>query len=424
MKRGLLLLGGMAALGAAALALLLTPVSDPTSGATQTPTPAADQLARGAYLARVGNCAGCHTQAGGSAYAGGRALPTPFGTVFSSNLSPDRKTGLGGWSADDFWRAMHLGRSRDGRVLSPAFPYDSFTRLRRDDVDALFAYLKTLPAVEQAQPPQQLRWPFGTQVALSAWQRLFFRPGVYKDDARQAPDWNRGAYLSQGLAHCSACHGTRNVLGATAGTARMDGQYLRELGWYAPSLHADDEAGVAHWSEAALQQWLRGGRNEHASALGPMAEVVLGSTQHLNDADLQAMSRYLRSLPQTGRQEPAPEDRPALALRGRGAQLYTDHCQQCHGEQGEGRPGAYPALAGNRTVLMRDPANLVRIIQRGGFAPATAANPRPFGMPPFAGELGAADLAALASYLRHAWGNQGGDVSESAVLSLQRRPVE
>ncbi|MDT9002209.1 c-type cytochrome [Paucibacter sp. APW11] len=420
-----LVLGGLAAALALALAALLqlNRLDEGSPSATSAaPGDAATQLSRGAYLARVGNCAGCHTAAGGAPYAGGRGVPTPFGTVFAPNLTPDAATGLGRWSADEFWRALHNGRSRDGRLLSPAFPYDNYTLVRRDDADALFAYLQSLPAVAAPARPHQLRWPFGSQAALAVWRAFSFRPGVYQDDARQDARWNRGAYLSQGLAHCSACHGSRNALGATPGPERFDGAMLTELGWYAPSLHDPREASVSGWSEADLRQWLRSGRHEGAAALGPMAEVVLGSTQHLQDDDLAAMARYLRSLPQ--QQSRPPATRPEPALRQIGAKLYEQHCAGCHGAQGRGQRGAYPALAGNRTVLMDEPANLLRIIQRGGFAPATAGNPRPFGMPPFAGLLTEREQAALASFLRHAWGNEAADVRELDVLRLQNRRVD
>lgn len=379
-------------------------------------TPALVQ--RGAYLARAGNCMGCHTARGGQPYAGGRGIPTPFGTVFAPNLTPDPATGLDPWSAEDFWRALHNGRGRDGRLLTPAFPYTNYALVTRADSDALYAYLRSLPAVASPRRPHELRFPFGTQAALAAWRALYFRPAEFRPDPAQSPAWNRGAYLVQGLGHCNACHAPRNALGATAGNDDFSGGMLKALGWYAPSLHDPAEAGVAGWTPEALRRWLRTGQGPQGSALGPMGEVVLGSTQHLSEPDLEAMSLYLRSLPQQPREREAPP-RPDAPRRALGSKLYEQHCASCHGAQGEGVAGIYPPLAGNRTVTMGSSANLLRVMLRGGFAPATAANPRPFGMPPFASQLDERELAAIASHVRNAWGNRGGDVTPLDVLQAK-----
>lgn len=379
-------------------------------------------LERGAYLAAVGNCAGCHTARGGERLAGGRAIPTPFGTVFSSNLTPDA-TGLGGWSADDFWHALHLGQSRDGRLLVPAHPIVNTTLVTREDADALHAWLQAQAPVVAPRREHELRWPFGSQLAVAAWRALYFKPGAYQADPTRDAAWNRGAYLSQGLAHCSACHAGRNALGGDQGAADFRGGLLSGLGWVAPSLHDPAEAGVQRWPQATLQRWLRDGHVDGHAALGPMAEVVLGSTAALNDADLAAMSSYLRALPEqaVARAEPA-EPNPRRVERGAG--LYREHCAACHGEQGQGRRDesgalAYPALAGSRVVTQASAANLIRVIERGGFAPATPGHPRPYGMPPFAGVLSAEDLAALASHLRQSFGHHAGEIATVEVLRLR-----
>lgn len=393
-------------------------LSDATAAST-----APVDLQRGAYLAAVGNCADCHTARGGAPLAGGRAIPTPFGTVFSSNLTPDAATGLGAWSGEDFWRALHFGRSRDGRLLTPAHPVVNTTLITRADADAIHAWLKTQPAVIAPRREHELRWPYNTQLALAAWRAMYFKPGVFQPDPQRDAAWNRGAYLSQGLAHCSACHGGRNALGGGAGAADFDGGLLAGLGWVAPSLADPGEAGVQRWSDTALQRWLRDGHHEGHVAQGPMAEVVLGSTAHLDDADLAAMSRYLRALPE----RPVPRGQPSSSnpqRRELGAGLYREHCAACHGSQGEGRRDeagglAYPPLAGSRTVTQASAANLIRVIERGGFGPATPGHPQPYGMPPFAGQLGVEELAALASHLRQSWGNQAGEVDTVEVLRLR-----
>jgi mono/diheme cytochrome c family protein len=414
---GLLLLAVLATAAGAALLAWQRNLSDAAPAPT---TPVS--LERGAYLAAVGNCAGCHTARGGERLAGGRAIPTPFGTVFSSNLTPDA-SGLAGWSRDDFWRALHFGQSRDGRLLVPAHPITNTTLVVREDADALHAWLQAQPPVASPRRAHELRWPYGSQLALAAWRALYFKSGVYQPDPAHDAAWNRGAYLSQGLAHCSACHAGRDTLGGGQGAADFRGGLLSGLGWLAPSLHDPAEAGVQRWPDATLRQWLRDGQAQGHTAQGPMAEVVLGSTAALDDADLAAVSAYLRALPETAVARP-PETKPDPRRRERGAGLYREHCAACHGERGEGRRDAsgapaYPPLAGSRIVTQASAANLIRVIERGGFAPATPGHPRPYGMPPFAGVLGADDLAALASHLRESFGHRAGEIDTVEVLRLR-----
>ncbi|RZJ08222.1 MAG: c-type cytochrome, partial [Rubrivivax sp.] len=344
------------------------------------PSSAAVDVKRGAYLAAVGNCAGCHTARGGERLAGGRPIPTPFGTVFSSNLTPDA-TGLGGWTADDFWRALHFGQGRGGRLLVPAHPITNTTLVTREDSDALHAWLQAQPPVAAPRREHELRWPYGSQLAVAVWRTLYFTPGTYQPDPKQDAAWNRGAYLSQGLAHCSACHTSRDSLGGDGGAADFRGGLLTGLGWVAPSLHDPLEAGVQRWPDEQLCRWLRDGHADGHTAQGPMDEVVLGSTAALDDDDLAAMSAYLRALPEQPvvRAKPA---RPDAGRRERGAKLYRDHCAACHGDRGEGRRDdtgalAYPSLAGSRLVTQASAANLIRLIERGGFGPATPGHPRP-----------------------------------------------
>lgn len=380
----------------------------------QATTVATSLIERGAYLAKAGNCLSCHTTRGGAPFAGGRALSTPFGAVYSSNLTPDATTGLGRWTADDFWQAMHHGQARDGRSLYPVFPYPNYTQVTRADSDALFAYLRSLPPVRQARPEHDLSWPFNTQWALGIWRALFFRPGTFQAEPTQSAEWNRGAYLVRGLGHCSACHEGRNVLGASTGL-ELSGGLMPVQNWYAPSLRERTEAGVAHWPLADIVSLLQTGQAPHARVQGPMAEVVYRSTQHLTAPDLRAMAVFLKSLPPA-----ATVDRP-VALptsaenMARGDALYRQHCLSCHGAQGQGQGSLYPALAGNRMVLMAQPVNLVRAIAQGGFGPATPGRPRPFGMPPFAQQLSDADIALLATYVRQRWGDPASAVAPQDV---------
>lgn len=368
------------------------------------PSSSAAQVARGAYLARVGNCMGCHTVQGGAPYAGGRGIATPFGLVRASNLTPDDATGLGLWSADDFWTALHEGRSRDGRLLYPAFPYTSYTSMAREDSDALWAYLRTVAPVHQSNLPHALRYPYSTQWALAGWRSLFFRPGEWRPDAAGPPEWNRGAYLVQTLGHCAACHTPRNALGGSKDRSAWMGGMLEGEGWYAPALSDPAQAGLQEWAVEDIVTLLRVGVTGKAAVSGPMAEVVMRSTQYLDDADARAVAVYLQSLPlhHPGRE---PAAAPGAQTLQRGQALYARHCAQCHGDGGEGVAGALPALAGNRAVVLQSPVNVIRTILHGGYLPATAGNPRPHGMPPFLHVLSDEEIADVATFVRNAWGN-------------------
>jgi mono/diheme cytochrome c family protein len=376
-------------------------------------------VARGAYLARAGNCMTCHTARGGAAYAGGRGIDTPFGTVFASNLTPDEKTGIGTWTAAHFWRALHNGRSKDGRLLYPAFPYPNYTQVTRADSDAIYSYLKSLPPVAQDNTAHALRWPYGTQGALAVWRALYFSPGVHESDAKQSAEWNRGAYLVRGLGHCAACHTARNVLGATDDKLDLAGGLIPMQNWYAPSLTSPQEAGVADWDRQHIVSLLQTGVSPRAAAIGPMAEVVQQSTQHLSAEDLGAMAVYLKALPQAEPRAPQPKAEVTAQRAARGAKLYEDNCAQCHGDKGQGVPGAYPALAGNRAVTMPATANLVQIVLNGGYAPATAGNPRPFGMPPYVLKLDPSEVAMVLTHVRTAWGNQASEVTDLEVNQVR-----
>ena len=404
-------------------------------------------IAQGAYLAKLGNCAACHTSRGGEAFAGGKPIHTPFGAVFASNITPDPVHGIGLWSADAFYRALHQGVSASGRLLTPAFPYPNYTHVSRADSDALFAYFQHgVKAVAQLGKPTELRFPFNTQLALAAWRVLFFSPSdapiapisiAIGADSIRAGGQNsaektavdRGRYIVNGLAHCSACHAQRNALGATDSDGLLSGALMPMQDWYAPSLHAREEAGVQHWPREQLVAFLQHGVTNQASALGPMAEVVAKSTQYWRDEDLQATAAYLQSLAL----RPVPS-RPAANVSPqsltRGAALYTQHCATCHGDNGQGLQESdslqsqgkvqIPALAGNRAVSLSSSANLVRIILAGGYAPSTPGNPHPYGMPPFVHVLDDEEIAAVATYIRASWGNAAPAVSGSEVVAHRR----
>jgi mono/diheme cytochrome c family protein len=427
MKRFLLLLVAVliAALGVTAWLGL----KDDEAAVARKPAAVTPELvARGAYLARAGDCMACHTTRGGATYAGGRAIRTPFGTIYAPNITPDKETGIGGWSADDFWHALHNGKGKDGKLLYPAFPFPNYTRVTRDDADALHAYFQSLPPVRQANKEAELQFPFNQRLLLVGWRALYFRPGVFQPEPRQNAEWNRGAYLVNGLGHCNACHTPRNIFGATASAGDLSGAMIPMLGWYASSLTGETDAGLGSWDVPHLVDLLRTGVSERGAVSGPMAEVVRESLQHLSEQDVRAMAVYLKSLPQSPVVEEAPPDDEPDPARDRqlrvGAELYEKHCVECHKANGEGEPPGYPPLAGNRAVVLSSPANPIHAVLHGGYPPSTQGNPKPFGMPPFASTLSDEETAAVLTYIRNSWGNRATTVSAGQVNRYRAVPVE
>jgi mono/diheme cytochrome c family protein len=424
MKRTLWMISSvLAALGVSAGVLVTLNLrgEEPLPAAETLQASSPELVARGEYLARVGNCMACHTTQGGTPYAGGRGIETPFGVVHSTNLTPDKVHGLGAWTSAEFWRALHHGRSKDGRLLYPAFPYPNYTQVTREDANAIFAYLRSLPAAPDPNLPHALRFPYKTQAALAVWRALFFSPGTPAPQPAQTAEWNRGAYLVNGLGHCTACHSPRNALGATADATAFTGGLIPVQNWYAPALNAAAEAAVSDWPAEDIAALLKTGLAPRGSVIGPMAEVVFRSTQHLTDADARAMAVYLQALPPQPSTAPAAPPSPPATAMARGAKVYEQHCAACHGDQGQGEPGAFPALAGNRAVTLADTTNLVRVVLQGGYLPATAGNPRPHGMPPFQQVLSDEDIAAVTTFVRNQWGNHAAGVGTIEVYRARER---
>lgn len=391
------------------------------------PVNPAEQIKRGEYLARAGNCMACHTTRGGDAYAGGRAIATPFGSIYSSNITPDAQTGIGKWTSDDFWRAIHNGKSKDGKFLYPAFPYPNYTKVTRADADAIFAYFQTIPPVRHANREHELRFPYNQRILLAFWRTLYFKPGEFEAQAQQSPQWNRGAYLVQGLGHCAACHTARNALGGTIAEGDLAGGMIPMLNWYASSLTSDSESGLGAWNVQEISDLLKTGVSRQGAVFGPMAEVVGGSLQHLSQNDIDAMASYLKSLPATSgghahatMRTPGNEE----ATLKRGGKLYEQLCVECHRADGKGFPPAYPPLAGNQSLSANSALNPIRLVLNGGYPPSTAGNPRPYGMPPFGSTLNDEEVAAVVSYIRSSWGNNGALVSPVEVGRARGVPVE
>lgn len=381
-------------------------------------------IAKGEYLATIGDCASCHTQQGGARYAGGRVLPTPFGNIPAPNITPDRETGLGGWSFEDFWQALHSGKGRHGELLYPVFSYTSFTKVTHDDALAMFAYLQSLPPVHQPAKAAALEFPYSVRNSLSAWRALYFHEGEYQPDASKSAAWNRGAYLVQGLGHCNECHAPRDALGGQQGNGSLAGGQMPSQNWYAPDLSTQANGGLAGWSEQDIVDLLKSGQSARGTAFGPMAEVVARSTQHMQDDDVRAIATYLQSLPPRA---PVAEQKSPLDLRpilAQGAKIYAERCADCHGKDGNGVAGIYPPLNGNSSVNEPTGINAMRVVLLGGFAPVTAGNPRPYSMPPFAQQLSDSDVAAVVTYIRQSWSNKASLVQERDVIMYRHTPID
>jgi len=399
-----------------------------TKARAQKPPQRSAQVLRGEYLARAGDCGGCHTVKGGEAYAGGLAIPTPFGTLFAPNITPDPDTGIGRWSAEDFWRAMHEGKSRDGALLYPAFPYTNYTKVVRAEADDLFAYFQWVKPVHKANRKHELAFPYNQRKLLVGWRALYFKAGEYKPDPSQSPEWNRGAYLVEGLGHCDACHSPRNMLGAVSRGDVIAGGLIPIQNWYAPSLTSSRETGLGKWAVSDVVDLLKTGVSARGAVFGPMAIVVHDSLQHMTESDITAMATYLKSQAEEAEAPEPPHfvvtDKQAEALVARGEKLYEDRCADCHQRGGEGVPRIYPPLANNESIVMRYPINAIRIVVNGGFPPSTQDNPRPYGMPPFGQDLSDEDIAAVVSYVRQSWGNRAPAVSPAEIAGARAIPVD
>lgn len=379
-------------------------------------TPDAALIARGQYLTRIGDCEACHTRPGGKPFSGGLPIPTPFGTIYTPNITPDAQTGVGQWSFADFYRAMHEGIGKGGEYLYPAFPFPSYTLLSRDDVKAIWAYLRTVPPTHQVNRDDTLRWPYRIRETMAVWRRLYFQAGPYKPDSAKPAQWNRGAYLVQGLAHCGACHTPRNRLGAKSTEALLAGGSVAIDGWNAPNITPNKFTGIGAWPAGSVRDFLATGRSVHSDALGPMRDVVQSSLQYLRSDDLGAIVAYLRTVPPYGPTQPpagaptAPAAATVAQVPGAspkqvppGEALYRKHCAACHGDNGIAKHDYYPNLRNSSVALAPNPTNLVLIILRGGFQASTKAYPYPYSMPPFGFKLSDQEIAEIANYIRGSW---------------------
>lgn len=379
-------------------------------------TPDAEQVRRGQYLVRVGDCLSCHIAAGGQPFAGGLGLNTPFGVIYSANITPDRNSGIGAWTTDEFYRAMHDGVGVRNEHLYPAFPYPWFTRVSRQDSDAIFAFLKTLPAVDNTPPPNRLPFPINLRATVGGWNLLFLHKSPLAPDPAQSAEWNRGAEIVNGLGHCGACHTPKNMFGAEKSRVAFNGAMLNA--YVAPDLTENQRTGIGVWSVDEVAEYLRNGRNAHGDAGGPMADVITYSTSLLSDEDRHAIAVYLKSLPA---RSASTASSPDAASMKRGAQIYTDACSSCHLGEGKGQPGYFPPLAKDAVAQQPDPSGIVHLVLGGSRSGPTPPRPSALTMPSFAWKLDDQEIADVATYVRNSWGNQAGAVNAATVHKMRER---
>jgi mono/diheme cytochrome c family protein len=378
--------------------------------------PDAEDIARGKVLTEAGGCASCHTADPAKPFAGGKRIDTPFGGIYTPNLTPDRETGLGAWSDDDFYRALRFGVARDGSRYYPAFPYPNFSRLTRQDILAIRAYLATLTPVSNVSRGPELRWPFNYRVVMRGWNWLFFKPGILMPDQQKSAEWNRGRYLVEGVAHCGACHTPKNIFGADKRGRTLGGG--RVAGMFAPRLDAAPRSGLKSWSVEDITEYLQSGRNAKSHAGALMSEVVVNSTSVMSDADVRAIAVYLKDLP-AGASEPQVTP-PSPAQMAEGKKLYDGACVACHEANGSGSPRIYPPLPGNANVQSADASSTLRIILDGAETVTTPRAPNKGSMPAYAGKMDDQQIADVTNYIRNAWGNAGLTVTADQVARARR----
>ena len=382
-----------------------------TAAVAQTPAP---EQQTGLYMERLADCMACHTQPGGTAFAGGREIGTPYGSLSSPNITPDKDTGIGGWSDDDFYRALHDGIGRNGEYLYPVMPYPSYTKMTREDVLAVKNYLFSLKPVFAPRAPSAMEFPFDIRPTLFVWRELFFRPGTYRYNSNHSADWNRGAYIVQGPGHCGTCHSPRNILGATEQQASLSGGYVEQ--WLAPNISSDPLDGIGNRSIEDIVKFLHTGADQPMGvAFGPMVDVVHDSLRYATEPDLHAIAVYLKEGPdRTG--PPTTNVASAADLR-EGQRLYLENCGQCHQDNGRGIPGAVANLAGNAVLAADRPTDLIVAILQG--LQGTGGYGR---MPAFAGALHDQSIADIANYVRTAWGDKApANVTPEMVAALRAR---
>ncbi|WP_277964316.1 c-type cytochrome [Pseudomonas sp. RIT-To-2] len=417
-------LGGLALCGVVGLVLAAETLTQPgqqTDSAQGVKAPATTEdpaVARGRYVAIAGDCAACHTDPHqGKPFAGGYALQTPFGTLLASNITSDKNTGIGAWTEAEFTRAVREGKGRHGENLYPAMPYNAYVKVSDQDMHDLWAYMQTVPAVDNKVVSNQLPFPFNIRLMMMGWNLLFFDKTPFVPVASASAQINRGAYLVQGLGHCAACHTAKNFLGGDKGGAFLQGGELE--GWHAPEITGNPAVGIGGWTPAQVVQYLKTGSNDVAVASGPMAEAVTNSTQHMTDDDLQAIAAYLQSLPgsDTAKAQPLAASDPVMQ---RGANVYSANCAACHNSDGKGINQLAAGFGNNPGVQAVNAQSLMTTVLQGGRGAVTLDNPTSGAMPSFAWKLSDEQVAATLTYIRNSWGNAAPAVTAKQVADTRK----
>ena len=392
----------------AAAKILLEPIPD---------GPNAAQLRQGQYLARLGDCLSCHLRADGEPFAGGLGLNTPFGVIYSSNISSDPEHGIGHWTPDQFYRAMHDGIGAQGQHLYPAFPYPWFRNLSREDDDALLAYLKTTPPVAYQPPGNQLFFPMNVRASVALWNVISLPPQTGAQTPQGAtPEWSRGEAIVLGPGHCSQCHTPRNPFGADTRGKAFQGGLLDNF--VSPDLTGNERTGLGRWSVDDITEYLRTGRNARAAAGGPMGDVVTYSTSMMTDEDRHAIAIYLKSLPASADVDSTAADTASIK---RGAAVFSDACTACHLENAIGQPTLFPPLGNNAVAQQTDPTGVLHIILAGVRVGPSPTRPSPLTMPSFAWKLTDQQIADVSTYIRNSWGNRASPVVVEDVAKLRSK---
>ncbi|WEX10909.1 cytochrome c [Chelativorans sp. AA-79] len=358
----------------------------------------------------------CHTdlENDGRPFAGGRGLETPFGTIYSSNLTPDEETGLGRWSREDFFNALNEGIDREERHLYPAMPYPYFTLMTREDTDAIYAYLRTLEPVRSELPENDLPFPLSIRQSVWGWKLLFFDDEEFVASPERSEEWNRGRYLVDGPLHCGGCHTGKNALGAADDDEYLRGGVLEN--WFAPNILGGENGGIVDWEHSDIVEFLGDGRARHTAPMQRMGEVVAIATQFLHEDDLEAIATYLKSLEDDPREE---QDQPDVARVETGEGIYFDNYAACHAADRSGVPNFFAPLETSNKVLAEDPSTAIRIILGGARAQPTEAAPSVLAMPPFAWKLSDDQIADLLTYLRQSGDRNAGSVSASEIAEMR-----
>jgi len=414
-------------LAAAGVALAMVPLIARADAASDA------LVSRGAYLAKAGDCIACHTAPRGKPMAGGLPMATPLGAIYTTNITPDPDTGIGRYSQDDFSRAVREGVAKDGHNLYPAMPYPSYAKINDADMQALYAYfMHGVSPVRQANREPGMKWPLNMRWPLKIWNAFFLDKGVYKDKANQDVAWNRGAYLTQGLGHCGACHTPRGIAFQEKALDESGGAYLTGGlldNWFGSNLTGDHNTGLGRWSEQEVATFLKTGANAHATAFGSMTSVINNSTQALSDSDVAAMARYLKSLPAAGGNGNPPYSydpkaskvsltRPAPADSG--ARVYAAFCMHCHGVDGRGFAPMLAPLAGNPNVLEKDTSSLINVTLNGTEDLVIQGVPAPYPMPRYAPVLNDQQIADVVTFIRGAWNNNMPAVKVEDVAKMRK----